>query len=187
MFKIALTTAFVAVSMSFAMSGGAMANGEDEFRERCENAGGTFNSDGDCEHSDGSIEQCSFGEDDWMCYRSEPAPKSIFKGLGKLINVPVKKTKMPTPPGPVETERSIKIFGLKSPNKIRMSNEAPAANDGGSATNEMRATPEFNSRIEKLDLSTQIETNRSLATESVISAPTLNFGSSETMTLKLNR
>jgi hypothetical protein len=107
MFKLTLTTAFVAVSITLAMPGVAIASPEDDFRDRCVEAGGTF-SNGTCKYPDGSTEQCEFGEDDWACYRDTPPKPTLIKNFGKLVNIPVKIVKTPIPPGPVEKSATIR-------------------------------------------------------------------------------
>lgn len=105
MIKTVLTTAFVACSL-VALPLPALAGPQDDFRHRCEEAGGTY-ADGTCKYADGSTEQCAFSEDDWACYRDNPPQPARLKNTGKLVNIPVKIVKMPIPPGPVETATTI--------------------------------------------------------------------------------
>lgn len=133
MIRIALTTAFVAISIGLAMPGMALASPEDDFRDRCLAAGGTF-TDGTCKYPDGSTEQCMFGEDDWACVRDTPPKPTLFKNFGKLVNVPVRIVKTPIPPGPVEnsfkSEKVIVLHASPTPSESfgsRSRDAAPSA------------------------------------------------------------
>ena len=125
MLKTVLTTAFIAVSIGLAMPGAALASPEDDFRDRCVNAGGTF-TNGECKYPDGSTEYCTFGDDDWACYRDSPPKPTLIKNFGKLVNIPVKIVKTPIPPGPVET--TVTIRKLKPAHSVKMTDSFAMTN-----------------------------------------------------------
>lgn len=157
MFKTLLTTAFVVVSMGLALPSVALASPEDDFRDRCLDAGGTF-SNGQCKYPDGSTEQCTFGEDEWGCYRDTPPRATLTKNFGKLVNIPVKIAKKPTPPGPVEIDKPVKAGKLKSVTSSAVTFEKAEPSSTVESTQTFTTRSMVAAPIEKMELSSEVIT-----------------------------